>query len=1043
MDLGQGIRKALAAITGAALVDEKAVKAFSKDIQRVLITNDVEVRLVSSLCKKIEERILNEKIRAGSSIREHATRVVYEELCNLMGGEAYVPTVEKKKILLLGLFGSGKCVHPDTLIPTADGKVSKIAELWAASDGEEEPFDEGTIKELTKPLDVFSFDPMTLKMTRGLATHVWKLEKTDPLLKIGFDAGNDSNITVTPEHPFFVLENGTIRQVRADGIRVGQLVSAPRTLEFHNNFNLKQEVIQFICKEKYMIRDVECAKAVKNFLLGRFSTLTAAHEAVRPNIAYCTFTANLKAGIVTGDVLSACTRLGFMHDFGTAVTVKSKNSDKFIQLPLLMSAPLCELLGYVFGDGHLEKNYIEITNEDDEIVEHASSLSKSLFNVDVSIRRDTRAKHLYRVVLASESLVRAFNKIFRVPVGKKSNLIFVPEYLFVAPKPHSAAFLQAYFDCDGHIGKDIRSIEFATASEKYARDLRYLLLKHDISSTISVKEIRGRKYWRVMVIAAHAELFAREIGSIVPFKQARLLQCAKIGEGHSLGKRETLMVGPLLKRLREHYGASIGEIQKHVNAYGNFEKDGRISRESLRRFLKAISKTKNKNNIILSACRKGAKYPDVERACAEPAGWVNASLYRLVEQNLIACNGTAYKTTQKGIRCLTQSFEFDAFSAYKSLQALAESDIEWVSVKSIALEDSTQYVYDLTVEHYHNFVANGVIVHNTTSVAKLAKYYHSKGLRVAAIAGDVHRPAAIDQLEQVCKSVNAGFYADRSHKDAARIARQGLENLGSQYDVIIVDTAGRSAFDEELAAELKNIDNAIKADEKFLVISADIGQVAARQAKQFDSAVGLTGVIITKMDGSGKGGGALSAVAASQAAKIAFIASGEKPDAFEAFDAKKFVARLCGFPDLDALLSKAKEMSSEENLQKAMEEGKLDYETFLAQMKAMKKMGPLKQIMQMVGAYDLPEEMVGKSEEKMKSFESAINSMTPAERKDPKLMKIRTRQERVAKGSGQKMDEVREMIDNFDRVQKMMKGMRGNRGFLKGIQKMMPGAGMK
>jgi len=297
----------------------------------------------------------------------------------------------------------------------------------------------------------------------------------------------------------------------------------------------------------------------------------------------------------------------------------------------------------------------------------------------------------------------------------------------------------------------------------------------------------------------------------------------------------------------------------------------------------------------------------------------------------------------------------------------------------------------------------------STTIAKLAKFYQSKGLKVAAIAGDVHRPAAIDQLEQLCKSVNAGFFADRKHKDAAMIVKQGLETLGPHYDVIIVDTAGRSAFDEELAFELKAIDKVLNADEKFLVISADIGQVAAKQAKQFDDAVGLSGVIVTKMDGSGKGGGALSAVAASKAARIAFIASGEKPDAFEAFDAKKFVARLCGFPDLEALLSKAKEISQEENLQKAIEEGKLDFETFLAQMKAMKKMGPLKQIMQMVGAYDLPEEMVGKSEEKMKSFEAAINSMTRAERKEPKLVKVRSRQERIAKGSGQKMEDVREM----------------------------------
>lgn len=328
----------------------------------------------------------------------------------------------------------------------------------------------------------------------------------------------------------------------------------------------------------------------------------------------------------------------------------------------------------------------------------------------------------------------------------------------------------------------------------------------------------------------------------------------------------------------------------------------------------------------------------------------------------------------------------------------------------------------------------------TTTVAKLAKAYQSKGLKVAAIAADIHRPAAVDQLEQVCKSVNAGFFSDRHSRDAAKVVAEGVAALSPNYDVIIADTAGRSAFDGQLAAELAAVNDAFKPDEKFLVISADIGQVAAKQARQFDEAVGgLAGVIVTKMDGSGHGGGALSAVASSKASRIAFLASGEKPDAFEVFDAKKFVARLCGFPDLEAILDKVREAASEEDLQRAMEDGKLDYSTFLVQLRAMKKMGPLKQIMQMMGAYDLPEEFVGKGEERMKAFEAAVNSMTVVERKDPKLMKVRTRQARVAKGAGLKEDDVRELVDNFERTQKMIKGMRGNRGLMKNLSKMMPG----
>lgn len=326
----------------------------------------------------------------------------------------------------------------------------------------------------------------------------------------------------------------------------------------------------------------------------------------------------------------------------------------------------------------------------------------------------------------------------------------------------------------------------------------------------------------------------------------------------------------------------------------------------------------------------------------------------------------------------------------------------------------------------------------TTSAGKLARFYQSRGLKVALIAGDVHRPAAFEQLQQVAQTVGStGFYGEKGEKDAGKIARNAVEKL-KDYDVLIFDSAGRSAFDEELSQELKKVNEAFSPDEKLLVISADLGQVAGRQAAQFNEAVGsVTGVIVTKMDGSGKGGGALSAVSASKS-KIAFLALGEKPDAFEVFDAKRFVSRLCGFADLHALLEKVSQASKEQDLQKALEEGKLDFDTFLTQMRSMKKMGPLKQIMQMLGAYDLPEELVGKSEEKMKSFEAAVLSMTPKERKEPELMKIRARQERVAKGAGLKPDEVKELIANFDRVQKMMKNMRGNRGMMKHMQKMMP-----
>lgn len=330
----------------------------------------------------------------------------------------------------------------------------------------------------------------------------------------------------------------------------------------------------------------------------------------------------------------------------------------------------------------------------------------------------------------------------------------------------------------------------------------------------------------------------------------------------------------------------------------------------------------------------------------------------------------------------------------------------------------------------------------TTTIGKIAKFYSARGLKAGVVAGDVHRPAAFEQLKQLSEQTKSGFYGEKGEKDAARIALDSLKAL-EKYDVLVFDSAGRSAFDEDLARELKQVSQAFKPDEKYLVVSADLGQVAGKQAQQFHDALGLTGVVITKMDGSGKGGGALTSVAVS-GAQVAFIGTGEKMGDLEVFDAQKFVGELVGFPDINTLMNKAREASDEEQVQRALEKGELDYESFLAQMRAMKKMGPLKQIMQMLGVYDLPDELVSQSEEKLKKFEAAVLSMTPKERRKTELMKQKPRQARVAKGAGLTEKEVRELVQNFERANKLVKRLGKDKGFLKKLGKGFPGmAGLK
>ena len=324
----------------------------------------------------------------------------------------------------------------------------------------------------------------------------------------------------------------------------------------------------------------------------------------------------------------------------------------------------------------------------------------------------------------------------------------------------------------------------------------------------------------------------------------------------------------------------------------------------------------------------------------------------------------------------------------------------------------------------------------TTSVAKLAHFYKTKGLSVGVVAADTDRPAAQEQLRQLAEKVGAAFYTIKGEKEAAKIVADALKK--AKEDVIIVDSAGRNAFDGHLVEELRAMAKVLKQDENFLVVSADIGQVAGKQATEFNSAVPLSGVIVTKMDGSGKGGGALSSVGASNA-KISFIGIGEKMGDFETYNSEKFVGRLLGVPDIGALMEKIKEISKETDLKK-IETEELTIDSFYEQLKAAKKLGPLGNVFSMIGAVDVPKEMVHQSEEKLKKFESMINSMTKKEKKDASLFKRNPgRVTRIAEGSGCSEKEVREFLSQFEKMEKMMNMFKRDRGFRKKMEKMLKG----
>ncbi len=325
----------------------------------------------------------------------------------------------------------------------------------------------------------------------------------------------------------------------------------------------------------------------------------------------------------------------------------------------------------------------------------------------------------------------------------------------------------------------------------------------------------------------------------------------------------------------------------------------------------------------------------------------------------------------------------------------------------------------------------------TTSCAKLARYLQKKGLSVGMVAADIHRPAAYDQLKQLSEKVNSKFYGDIHAKSAIDVVDRGLKEL-SDCDVIIIDTAGRHKLDEELMKELKEINDRVKPEERILVIDATTGQQAKEQARAFHENVGITGVILTKMDGSAKGGGALSAVA-EVGAPIMFIGTGEKIEDFELFDSERFISRLLGMGDLQTLLERAKETIDEkeaEELTKKVMSGKFTLKEFYDELKNVTKMGTLDKIMELV---PLPGARIDKdkmedSQRLFSKFKVIMDSMTEEELESPQIIKG-TRMARIARGAGVETKDVKELLRYYNMSKNMMKGMK-NRKVMRQLMKM-------
>jgi len=312
----------------------------------------------------------------------------------------------------------------------------------------------------------------------------------------------------------------------------------------------------------------------------------------------------------------------------------------------------------------------------------------------------------------------------------------------------------------------------------------------------------------------------------------------------------------------------------------------------------------------------------------------------------------------------------------------------------------------------------------TTTCGKLASYVTARGKRPLLVAADLKRPAAIDQLEVIGGQVGVPVYAERGHENPVKLCRNSLLHARkTDRDVIILDTAGRLAIDEELMDEIAQIERATSPTQVYLVIDAMTGQDAVNTAARFNERLELDGLILTKFDSDTRGGAALSAKTIT-GKPIKFIGIGEKLDALEEFHAERIAGRILGMGDVVTLVEKAQQQYDAEEaaqLQKKMSAG-LDLEDFLGQMRKMKSMGSMRQIMKMVPGMSGQLDNLDIDEDEMDRYEAIIQSMTPKERKRPDLVEA-SRRRRIARGSGTDPKDVSSLIKSFSQVRDMMKAM--------------------
>ena len=323
----------------------------------------------------------------------------------------------------------------------------------------------------------------------------------------------------------------------------------------------------------------------------------------------------------------------------------------------------------------------------------------------------------------------------------------------------------------------------------------------------------------------------------------------------------------------------------------------------------------------------------------------------------------------------------------------------------------------------------------TTFTGKLARHLKTQGKSPMVVAGDVYRPAAREQLRVLSEQVESGYYSEDGNQNPVEIAKNAVkEAKNKNFDVLIVDTAGRIAIDKEMMDEIASLKKALAPAETLFVVDSMTGQDAVNTAKAFNDVLDFTGVVLTKLDGDSRGGAALS-IKSVVNKPIKFASSGEKMDALDVFHPDRLASRILGMGDVVSLVEKAQTVIDEEEAEKVAKKiakNKFDFEDFLSQLQQIKKMGNMKDLLGMIPGVGSKIKDMDVDDDAFKGIESLIQSMTPQERAKPELLNA-SRKQRIANGSGRSVQELNKLLTQFNQMRQMMKMMNKKRGGIPGL----------